>query len=68
MKLLTFIQNNQFRLGVKTAHGVLDVAATLSDGSTEKRIPMTIHEVIEGGSRSLETLCEFVDDTLRVLD
>lgn len=68
MKLLTFIQNNQFRLGVKTAHGVLDVAATLSEGSPEKRIPTTIHEVIDGGSRSIEILREHVDVTLRLLD
>lgn len=68
VKLLTFIQNNQFRLGVKTEQGVLDVSLALSDVLTEKRIPTTIHEVIDGGSTALEILREYVDVTLSLLD
>lgn len=68
MKLLTFIQNNQVRLGVKTEHGVLDVAAALSDVPTENRIPTTIHEVIDGGSGVLEIFREYVALTLSLLD
>ncbi len=64
MKLLTFIQNGSYRLGVKMDQGVLDVLAALSSISTEKTIPATIHEVIEGGTGALNELREYIDMVL----
>lgn len=64
MKLLTFIQNGTYRLGVKMDQGVVDVLAALSSISTEKIIPATIHEVIEGGTGALNELREYIDMVL----
>jgi hypothetical protein len=55
MKLLTFIQNDQLRLGVKVDQGVLDVLASLSTVPSESRIPTTIHEVIDGGTEAVDS-------------
>lgn len=68
MKLLTFIQNGQFKLGVKTNHGVLDVQAALSDVPSEKKMPTTVHEVIDGGSEVLENLREYVEFALSLTE
>ncbi|NOU75070.1 FAA hydrolase family protein [Paenibacillus sp. LMG 31458] len=64
MKLLTFIQKGTYRLGVKKDQGVVDVLAALSSISTEKTIPTTIHEVIEGGTGALNELREYIDMVL----
>ncbi|NOU87727.1 FAA hydrolase family protein [Paenibacillus sp. LMG 31460] len=64
MKLLTFIQNGTYRLGVKMDQGVVDVLAALSSISTEKTIPATLHEVIEGGTGALNELREYIDMVL----
>lgn len=68
MKLLTFIQNNQFRLGVKTEQGVLDVEMALSYVPVRTRIPTTIHELIDGGTPALETLRGYVEQVMSLLD
>jgi 2-keto-4-pentenoate hydratase/2-oxohepta-3-ene-1,7-dioic acid hydratase in catechol pathway len=52
LKLLTFIENNAFRLGVKTERGVVDVAAALNGGQG----PRTVHDVIAGGPAAVQAL------------
>lgn len=61
MKLLTFIQNEQFRLGVKTEQGVLDVAAAWSNVPSGAGIPTTVHEVIDGGAAAIKALQQYVE-------
>jgi 2-keto-4-pentenoate hydratase/2-oxohepta-3-ene-1,7-dioic acid hydratase in catechol pathway len=56
MKLLTFLQDGSYRLGVKTEQGVVDVAAALETVPATERIPITVHEVIEGGKPAVEAL------------
>ncbi|MBB3131317.1 2-keto-4-pentenoate hydratase/2-oxohepta-3-ene-1,7-dioic acid hydratase in catechol pathway [Paenibacillus rhizosphaerae] len=68
MKLLTFIHNDQYRLGVKTDDGVLDVLGALSLIPSEKAIPTTIHEVLDGGDKALAALGEYVDHVLQFDD
>ncbi|GIO56925.1 fumarylacetoacetate hydrolase family protein [Paenibacillus cineris] len=65
MKLLTFIHNDQYRLGVKTDEGVLDVLGALSLIPSETAIPTTIHEVLDGGDEALAALREYVDHVLQ---
>jgi 2-keto-4-pentenoate hydratase/2-oxohepta-3-ene-1,7-dioic acid hydratase in catechol pathway len=64
MKLLTFIQNNQYRLGVKTEQGVLDVNAALAAVPSEAAIPTTVHEVIDGGEKAVEALAQYVNQAI----
>src|SRR5665647_3813243 len=61
MKLLTFIQNEQFKLGVKTEQGVLDVAAALLIVPSAASIPTAVHEVIDGGTAVIEILQQYVE-------
>lgn len=60
MKLLTFIENNDYRLGVKTEAGIIDVEAALGAVPGEG-VPKTIHEVIEGGADAVGSLQAFID-------
>jgi 2-keto-4-pentenoate hydratase/2-oxohepta-3-ene-1,7-dioic acid hydratase in catechol pathway len=60
MKLITFIQNAEFRLGVKTEQGVLDVAVALSVVPAVLSVPTTVHEAIEGGAPAIEALHQYV--------
>jgi 2-keto-4-pentenoate hydratase/2-oxohepta-3-ene-1,7-dioic acid hydratase in catechol pathway len=68
MKLVTFIQDNQFRLGIKTEQGVLDVAAALSTVPSRVSIPTTVHEVIDGGAAAVEALHQYVKYALTQSD
>lgn len=63
MKLLTFIQNDQYRLGVKTDAGVVDITAALAVIPTEG-IPQSVHEAINGGQQAIAALQTFVDKAL----
>lgn len=60
MKLLTYLEDNTYRLGVATEVGIVDVAAALGDGPG----PRTVHEVIEGGEEAIGTLQQAVNRTL----
>ncbi|QGQ94550.1 FAA hydrolase family protein [Paenibacillus psychroresistens] len=60
MKLVTFIQNDQFRLGVKLDQGIFDVAAALSAIPSGASIPVSVHEVIDGGTAAVEALDQYV--------
>jgi 2-keto-4-pentenoate hydratase/2-oxohepta-3-ene-1,7-dioic acid hydratase in catechol pathway len=57
LKLLTFIENNAYRLGVKTERGVVDVAAALNG----EQGPRTVHDVIAGGPAAVQALQAVVD-------
>lgn len=61
MKLLTFIHNDQYRLGVNTDEGVLDIQNALSLVGSEKPIPSTIHELLDGGDEALAALRDYID-------
>ncbi|MEC0208592.1 fumarylacetoacetate hydrolase family protein [Paenibacillus ehimensis] len=65
MKLLTFIEEGQERLGVKTDHGVVHIAKALAAvpaGNAE--VPQTVHEAIEGGPFAVTALQAYVDRAL----
>jgi 2-keto-4-pentenoate hydratase/2-oxohepta-3-ene-1,7-dioic acid hydratase in catechol pathway len=66
VKLLTFVANNAFRLGVKTEEGILDVVKSLSSIPADRPIPTTIHEVIDGGRAALDALREHVERSIRL--
>ncbi|USB32642.1 fumarylacetoacetate hydrolase family protein [Paenibacillus sp. YPG26] len=58
MKLLNFKTENGVRLGVVTERGVLDVARALDTfpAESETPVPVTVHQVIEGGQDAVRTL------------
>lgn len=64
MKLLTFVQNGEYRLGIKLDQGVLDVQAALQAVPSNKTLPATIHEVIEGGSEAVELLRAYAESVM----
>jgi 2-keto-4-pentenoate hydratase/2-oxohepta-3-ene-1,7-dioic acid hydratase in catechol pathway len=64
MKLLTFIQNGNYRLGVKVKQGIVDVLAALSSVSAENKVPSTVHELIENGDEAVSALREYIDHIL----
>jgi 2-keto-4-pentenoate hydratase/2-oxohepta-3-ene-1,7-dioic acid hydratase in catechol pathway len=68
MKLITFIQNEQFRLGVKTEQGIVDIAAALASVPSGASIPTTVHEVIDGGAAAVEALQKYVELALALSD
>lgn len=60
MKLLTYRQEGQLKIGIRTDNGVLDVASASRKYGTNG-VPATIQEAIEGGDgaiRALSTLAE----------
>ncbi len=66
MKLLTFMSNGSYQLGVATEKGVLDVVSALTalpvqDGEP---IPTTVHEVIDGGEAAIARLAKFTAEAL----
>lgn len=61
MKLLTFYQNEQLKLGVKTANGVVDVSVALSQVPADTEVPQSIHAVIEGGDQALAALRGYIE-------
>jgi 2-keto-4-pentenoate hydratase/2-oxohepta-3-ene-1,7-dioic acid hydratase in catechol pathway len=64
MKLLTFVQNGNYRLGVKEEQGIVDVLAALWSVPAEKKVPTTVHEVIENGAEAVSILREYIDHVL----
>jgi 2-keto-4-pentenoate hydratase/2-oxohepta-3-ene-1,7-dioic acid hydratase in catechol pathway len=66
MKLLTFMEKGQQKLGVLTELGVLDIAEALQAVKSQQtgKLPVTVHEVIEGGTTAVEALQQFVDEVL----
>jgi 2-keto-4-pentenoate hydratase/2-oxohepta-3-ene-1,7-dioic acid hydratase in catechol pathway len=64
MKLLTFIQDNEYRLGIKLERGIVDVNAA-SVHSSLLAVPRSVDEVIERGQAGLLVLHELVDQVLK---
>ncbi|MCR8655943.1 fumarylacetoacetate hydrolase family protein [Paenibacillus endoradicis] len=69
MKLLTFINNGDYQLGVVTDQGVLDVASAVRDLPmlSGESIPLTVHEVIDGGDAAVEKLDQFTSQVLEMV-
>ncbi|GGF99081.1 fumarylacetoacetate hydrolase family protein [Paenibacillus abyssi] len=61
MKLLTFIENQQYKLGIHTDKGVIDVAAAAVE---QAEVPLNVHEVINGGSKAIAALQRLADQAL----
>lgn len=55
MKLLTFIKEQEYRLGIQTRQGILDVAATAAQLYL-RDLPSTMQEVIDQGEPGLAAL------------
>ncbi|CAH1212336.1 putative protein YisK [Paenibacillus allorhizoplanae] len=64
MKLVSFLHQGNYRLGVKREQGVVDVVAALSAVPEVKAIPTTVHEVIHGGTEALSYLRSFIERVL----
>jgi 2-keto-4-pentenoate hydratase/2-oxohepta-3-ene-1,7-dioic acid hydratase in catechol pathway len=60
MKLVTFIQNDQFHLGVKIDQGIFDVSTALTSVPSVTSIPTTVHEVIDGGTAAVAALDQYI--------
>ncbi|MCM3628234.1 fumarylacetoacetate hydrolase family protein [Paenibacillus glycanilyticus] len=56
MKLITFIKNGENKLGIKTDHGVLDVAASARELGLVGEVPTDVHNVIAEGWPAVEAL------------
>ncbi|WP_141504704.1 fumarylacetoacetate hydrolase family protein [Paenibacillus luteus] len=54
MKLLTFKTGQQYKLGIRTDKGVLDVASAAKQFGAQ--VPSSIHEVIEQGTPAINAL------------
>lgn len=65
MKLLTFNQDGQLKLGIATPQGVLDVSQAIDAlGRQGANIPATVMEAITGGDDSIAKLRKLVDQAL----
>src|SRR5262249_8825957 len=61
MILLTIQEGDQGRLGVRTARGVIDVAAAQADlGAGSSPAPETVDALITGGEKALTALADLV--------
>ncbi|OUS78644.1 5-carboxymethyl-2-hydroxymuconate isomerase [Paenibacillus sp. MY03] len=70
MKLLTFFEDQTYKLGVHSGEGegILDIAAALGNVSgtdVEDGVPVTLQAVIEGGANAMDKLRTFVEIALR---
>ncbi|REK68668.1 MAG: FAA hydrolase family protein [Cohnella sp.] len=54
MKLLTFLKDGHYALGIRTDRGVLDVESAVGQG--RRRAPTRLHEAIEGGPQAVSAL------------
>ncbi|WP_339315839.1 fumarylacetoacetate hydrolase family protein [Paenibacillus sp. FSL R10-2734] len=66
MKLLTFVNNGDYQLGVVTEKGILDVVSALKVLPTQNggSVPTTVHQVIEGGEAGVARLDQFTVQAL----
>jgi 2-keto-4-pentenoate hydratase/2-oxohepta-3-ene-1,7-dioic acid hydratase in catechol pathway len=70
MKLLTFIEDGEQKLGVKTEQGIVHINAALEEIAPlqGQQVPQTIHEVINGGMDAVTVLGAYVDQVLSAAD
>jgi 2-keto-4-pentenoate hydratase/2-oxohepta-3-ene-1,7-dioic acid hydratase in catechol pathway len=66
MKLLTFLEDGQLKLGVKTAEGIVHISEALQaiPALAGQFVPQTIHEVIDGGDAAVAALGSYVEQVL----
>jgi 2-keto-4-pentenoate hydratase/2-oxohepta-3-ene-1,7-dioic acid hydratase in catechol pathway len=66
MKLLTFINDGNYQLGVVTEKGILDIASALKAMPAQHgdSVPTTVHNVIDGGAAAVARLAQFTDQAL----
>lgn len=55
MKLLTFLKDQQYQLGIRTDKGILDVSYFAEQLSVQN-VPQNIHDVIENGASAIDAL------------
>lgn len=60
MKLLTLVEGNEYRLGIKTEKGILDAVSAATHLSITG-IPQTIHDAIDQGETGLAALQKLID-------
>jgi len=61
MKLLTFVEHGEHRLGIVTDDGVVDVKAASELVTDAADVPHDVHDVIAGGVQALEALRRLAD-------
>jgi 2-keto-4-pentenoate hydratase/2-oxohepta-3-ene-1,7-dioic acid hydratase in catechol pathway len=61
MQLVTFLENEKYRLGVRTEAGIVDVAATAKLQGLDDGIPTDVMDVIYGGESSINQLKQLID-------
>ncbi len=68
MKLLTFLNNGGYQLGVVTEKGILDISSALIDLPAQNGdlVPSTVHEVIDGGEAAVARLAQFAAQALEM--
>jgi 2-keto-4-pentenoate hydratase/2-oxohepta-3-ene-1,7-dioic acid hydratase in catechol pathway len=66
MKLLTFIEDGEQKLGVKTAQGIVHISEALQaiPALEGQIVPQNVHEVIEGGEAAVTALGSYVEQVL----
>jgi len=67
MKLLTFIKDNHFALGLLSPEGVVDIEAALNqvNYSAKSTVPTEIHQVIAGGADAAKQLADFTQRAMQ---
>ncbi|TVY10458.1 fumarylacetoacetate hydrolase family protein [Paenibacillus cremeus] len=64
MKLLTFIENGQQQLGVKTDRGIVHISKALEVIPADGAVARNVHEVIDGGQAAVSALDAYVSKAL----
>lgn len=62
MKLLTFITEKGESLGVKTDHGVLDIARSVSHFKPDYEVAQTVDQVLPNGQEAVLALAKYVQE------
>ncbi|MEH7414469.1 fumarylacetoacetate hydrolase family protein [Neobacillus drentensis] len=61
MKLVTFKQGSEYKLGIKITEGIIDIEAA-QGANPDNTVPTSIMEVIQGGTESLKALQLFIEE------
>lgn len=60
VKLLTFVDNGELKLGIKVDKGIIDIADALEQLKCAEYVPENINQIIKSGKKSLESLQHFI--------